>query len=177
MAREAGSRSKVAVYTENENVDPIGSCVGQKGARIQTIINELGGEKIDIIEYDDDPEKFIINALSPAKISNIEINEEEKRAAVHVATDQLSLAIGKGGQNARLAARLTGWKIDIIEEGSKTEQSQEEDSEPKEQNEEKEEQDKEKPEPKEQNSEAAETEKEPSAEAAEESPKTEEEKA
>lgn len=115
VAREAGSRSKVAVWSDNENVDPIGSCVGQRGARIQIIINELGGEKVDIIEYDDNIVKFIENALSPAKINHIEINENEKKAVVAVATDQLSLAIGKGGQNARLAARLTGWKIDIIE--------------------------------------------------------------
>ncbi len=117
VAREAGSRAKVAVATESENVDPIGSCVGQRGARIQTIIQELGGEKVDIIEWDEDISKFISNALSPAKIISIDLDEEEKKAIVKVATDQLSLAIGKNGQNARLAARLTGWKIDIIEEG------------------------------------------------------------
>ena len=115
VAREAGSRSKVAVWTDSDNVDPIGSCVGQRGARIQTIIQELGGEKVDIISYDEDPIKYISNALSPAKIINIEIDETEKKATVMVASDQLSLAIGKGGQNARLAARLTGWKIDIME--------------------------------------------------------------
>lgn len=115
VAREAGSRSKVAVWTDSDNVDPIGSCVGQRGTRIQTIIQELGGEKVDIISYDEDPKKFIANALSPAKIINIEVDEEEKKATVMVAGDQLSLAIGKGGQNARLAARLTGWKVDIIE--------------------------------------------------------------
>jgi transcription termination/antitermination protein NusA len=121
VAREAGSRSKVAVWTDSENVDPIGSCVGQRGARIQTIIKELGGEKVDIIEYNEDPIKFIGNALSPAKIISINTDENEKKAMVTVASDQLSLAIGKGGQNARLAARLTGWKIDIIEsqEGKK----------------------------------------------------------
>jgi N utilization substance protein A len=118
VAREAGSRSKVAIYTDSDNVDPIGSCVGQRGSRIQTIISELGGEKVDIIEWDEDPKKFIANSLSPAKIINIEINEEEKRATVKVAEDQLSLAIGKSGQNARLAARLTGWKIDIVEADS-----------------------------------------------------------
>jgi N utilization substance protein A len=117
VAREAGFRSKVAVAAESENVDPIGSCVGQRGARIQTIINELGGEKVDIIAYDEDPEKFITNALSPAKIMSIEIDEKNKKAVVQVSSDQLSLAIGKGGQNARLAAKLTGWKIDIIEAG------------------------------------------------------------
>lgn len=116
VAREAGFRSKVAVYTDSENVDPIGSCVGQRGARIQTIINELGGEKVDIIEYSDDPVKFITNALSPAKVISISVSEEEKKATVLVLSDQLSLAIGKGGQNARLAAKLTGWKIDIVEE-------------------------------------------------------------
>lgn len=115
VAREAGSRAKVAVYTETDNVDPIGSCVGQRGARIQTIISELGGEKVDIIEYDENPEKYIANALAPAKILSIKTKEEEKSAKVLVLNDQLSLAIGKGGQNARLAARLTGWKIDIVE--------------------------------------------------------------
>lgn len=118
VAREAGSRSKVAVESKDESIDPIGSCVGQRGSRIQTIINELGGEKIDIIEYNEDPEKFITNSLSPAKISSIEINEEEKSAMVNVKEDQLSLAIGKAGQNVRLAAKLTGWKINIIEEGT-----------------------------------------------------------
>jgi transcription termination/antitermination protein NusA len=115
IAREAGSRSKVAIYTESENVDPVGSCVGQRGSRIQTIIAELGGEKIDIIEYNESSAKFIANALAPAKVLSIELNEEEKKAEVKVSSDKLSLAIGKNGQNVRLAARLTGWKIDIIE--------------------------------------------------------------
>ncbi|MDA3840603.1 MAG: transcription termination factor NusA [Patescibacteria group bacterium] len=114
VAREAGSRSKVAVHTESDNVDPIGSCVGQRGSRIQTVISELGGEKVDIVQYDENPEKYITNALSPAKILSITTNEEEKKAIAHVNEDQLSLAIGKGGQNARLAARLTGWKIDVV---------------------------------------------------------------
>jgi N utilization substance protein A len=118
VSREAGSRSKVAIYTEAENVDPVGSCVGQRGARIQTIINELGGEKVDIIEYDEDPKKFISNSLSPAQTISIELNEEEKKAVVKVAEDKLSLAIGKNGQNVRLAAHLTGWKIDILAEGA-----------------------------------------------------------
>lgn len=117
IAREAGSRSKVAIYTEAENVDPVGSCVGQRGARIQTIISELGGEKVDIIEYDEDPSKFIVNALSPAQILEISLDEKEKKAVVKVASDKLSLAIGKSGQNVRLAARLTGWRIDIISDG------------------------------------------------------------
>jgi len=125
VAREAGSRSKVAVWTDNENIDPIGSCVGQRGARIQIIINELGGEKVDIIEYSENPVKFIANSLSPAKIVNININESEKKAVVTVVADQLSLAIGKGGQNARLAARLTGWKIDIIEDKNSKEKKSE----------------------------------------------------
>lgn len=115
VAREAGARSKVAIYSEAENVDPVGSCVGQRGARIQTIISELGGEKVDIIEYSDDPAKFIANSLAPAKTISISLNEEDHRATVKVSSDKLSLAIGKSGQNVRLAAHLTGWKIDIIE--------------------------------------------------------------
>lgn len=114
IAREAGSRSKVAIYTDSENIDPVGSCVGQRGVRIQTIINELGGEKIDIVEYNEDPNKYIANALAPAKILSIKIDEKLKRAIVKVDPEKLSLAIGKAGQNARLAARLTGWKIDIL---------------------------------------------------------------
>ncbi len=116
LAREAGSRSKIAVKSNQENIDPIGSCVGQRGARIQTIINELGGEKIDIIEYDEDPGRFITNSLSPANVAAIDVNEEEKTAIVTVNEDQLSLAIGKEGQNVRLAAKLTGWKINILKE-------------------------------------------------------------
>lgn len=119
VAREAGSRSKVAVFGAGENVDPIGSCVGQRGARIQTIISELGGEKIDIIEYDEDSARFISNALSPAKVLSVELDNNEKKALVKVAEDQLSLAIGRDGQNVRLAARLTAWKIDIIGEKGK----------------------------------------------------------
>ncbi|MFA5109287.1 MAG: transcription termination factor NusA [Patescibacteria group bacterium] len=115
VAREAGSRSKVAIYTEAENVDPVGSCVGQRGSRVQTIISELGGEKIDIIEYNEDAAKFIANALAPAKVLSIDLDEAEHKAIVKVSPDKLSLAIGKAGQNVRLAARLTGWKIDIIE--------------------------------------------------------------
>ena len=114
VAREASSRTKIAVESTQENIDSIGSCVGQRGSRVQTIINELGGEKIDIIEYDDDPVKYISNALSPAKISTIEVNEEQKIATAKVKEDQLSLAIGKSGQNVRLAAKLTGWKIDVV---------------------------------------------------------------
>ncbi len=113
VAREAGSRSKIAVMSTQDGIDPIGSCVGQKGTRVQTVMSELGGEKIDIIEWSDDSVKFIANALSPAKILNVQLNEDDKEATVGVIEDQLSLAIGKAGQNVRLAARLTGWKIDI----------------------------------------------------------------
>lgn len=113
VAREAGSRSKIAVVSNQEGIDPIGACVGQRGTRVQTVMAEIGGEKIDIIEWSDDPVKFIANALSPAKILNVQLDTEEKSAKVGVLEDQLSLAIGKAGQNVRLAARLTGWKIDI----------------------------------------------------------------
>ena len=116
ISRDAGSRSKVAVYSTNENIDPVGSCVGQKGVRIQNIINELHGEKIDVIEWDEDPAVFIAAALLPAQVLAVDIKEEEKFAQVIVPDDQLSLAIGKSGQNARLAARLTNWKIDIKSE-------------------------------------------------------------
>src|SRR5690625_4169927 len=123
IAREAGDRSKISVYSEDENVDPVGSCVGQGGQRVQTIVDELQGEKIDIIEWSDDPVVYVSNALSPAKVIDVIVDEEEKATTVIVPDYQLSLAIGKRGQNARLAARLTGWKIDIksetnaIEEG------------------------------------------------------------
>jgi len=114
IAREAGSRSKIAVVSTEEGVDPIGSCVGQKGTRVQAVISELGGEKIDIIEWSADPAKFIANALAPAKVLDVEINEKEKIARVKVPEEQLSLAIGKKGQNVRLAAKLTEWKIDVL---------------------------------------------------------------
>lgn len=117
IAREAGSRTKIAVASKEDGIDPIGSCVGQKGTRVQAIINELNGEKIDIIEWNASSKAFIEHALSPAKIANITLNKEEKIAVVEVIADQLSLAIGKNGQNVRLAAKLTGWKIDIIEDG------------------------------------------------------------
>ncbi len=113
IAREAGSRSKIAVVSKQEGIDPVGSCVGQKGVRISTIISELGGEKIDIIEWSDNPEELIGNALSPAKIIEVKANEKTREAEVTVDEDQLSLAIGKMGQNVRLAAKITGWKIDI----------------------------------------------------------------
>ncbi|MBU0636791.1 MAG: transcription termination factor NusA [Patescibacteria group bacterium] len=119
VVREAGNRSKVAVFAIGDNVDPIGSCVGQRGVRIQTIIKELGGEKIDIIEYNEEPAKFISNALSPAKVLEVNIDNQKKQAIVKVADDQLSLAIGKDGQNVRLAAHLTGWKLDIVSDKNK----------------------------------------------------------
>ena len=121
IAREAGARSKVAVFTEQENIDPIGSCVGQRGTRVQTIISELNGEKLDIIEWNESIKKFIGNALLPAKTLDIQINEEKREATVKVDSDQLSLAIGKAGQNVRLAAKLTGWKINIVEKKATTE--------------------------------------------------------
>ena len=116
VSRDPGLRSKIAVYSPNENIDPVGSCVGQKGIRIQNVINELHGEKIDVIEWNPDPSIFIASALLPAQIMAVDIKEEEKFAQVIVADDQLSLAIGKAGQNARLAAKLTNWKIDIKSE-------------------------------------------------------------
>lgn len=116
VSRDPGSRSKIAVYSPNENIDPVGSCVGQKGIRIQNIINELHGEKIDVIEWNEDPSIFISAALLPAQVMAVDIKEEEKFAQVIVPDDQLSLAIGKAGQNARLAAKLTNWKIDIKSE-------------------------------------------------------------
>lgn len=118
VAREPGSRSKVAVFTQDENIDPIGACIGQRGTRIQTIIGALGGEKIDMIEWKEDPIEFISNALSPAKVQKTTLQEEDHSALVNVPADQLSLAIGKGGQNVRLAARLTGWKINVDEAGA-----------------------------------------------------------
>ena len=116
VSRDPGSRSKVAVYSRDENIDPVGSCVGQKGVRIQNIINELNGEKIDVIEWNEDPAIYIAAALLPAQVMAVDIKEDEKFAQVIVPDDQLSLAIGKSGQNARLAARLTNWKIDIKSE-------------------------------------------------------------
>ena len=116
ISRDPGSRSKVAVYSPNPNIDPVGSCVGQKGIRIQNIINELHGEKIDVIEWNEDPSIDISTALLPAKVLAVDVKEDEKFAQVIVPDDQLSLAIGKGGQNAKLAAKLTNWKIDIKSE-------------------------------------------------------------
>lgn len=113
IAREAGARSKIAVYSNDEHVDPVGSCVGQKGVRVSTVMNELNGEKIDIIPWSADPATYIASAISPANVLDIQVFEQEHKASIEVAVDQLSLAIGKGGQNVRLAAKLTGWRIDI----------------------------------------------------------------
>ena len=113
IAREAGARSKIAVYSRENNLDPVGACVGPKGSRIRTVVSELRGERIDVIQWNEDPAVYVANALSPAKVSRVLIDEETHYATVIVPDDQLSLAIGKEGQNARLAARLTGWHIDI----------------------------------------------------------------
>jgi len=117
IARDAGFRSKVAVFTTDSSIDPIGSCIGQRGSRINTIIEELGGEKIDIIQYSDDAKTYISKALSPAKVADVTLNEEYKTADVEVPADQFSLAIGRSGQNVRLASELTGWKINVKEQG------------------------------------------------------------
>lgn len=113
ISREAGQRSKVSVASHQETIDPIGSCIGQRGSRIQTIIAELGGEKVDVILYDEDPSVYLANALSPAKVSSIVLDNDQKTAHVLVKDDQLSLAIGKGGQNVRLASQLTGWNVEV----------------------------------------------------------------
>lgn len=126
IAREAGSRSKIAVYSKDPHIDPIGAMVGQRGVRVSTVMSELGGEKIDIIEWSEEPEIFVSDALSPAKTNSVTINIEENSATVEVTEDQQSLAIGKGGQNVRLAAKLTGFRIDIksIKSENSTEESQ-----------------------------------------------------
>ena len=116
IVREAGSRTKIAVYSKDMNIDPVGSCVGQRGIRIQNILNELRDEKIDVVEWSEDPVQFIASALSPATVLAVDINEAEMTSKVVVPDSQLSLAIGKDGQNARLSAKLTGWKIDIKSE-------------------------------------------------------------
>ena len=125
ISREAGSRSKIAVYSNDEEVDPMGACVGPKGARVQSIVNELKNEKIDIIKWSKDPEEFIANSLSPAKVLDVVVNEENKTCKVVVDDNQLSLAIGKEGQNVRLAAKLTNWKIDIKSKSQKDAQDAE----------------------------------------------------
>ena len=123
VAREPGMRSKIAVYSKDEDVDPVGACVGQRGQRVQAVVDELGEEKIDIVKWNEDSAKFIANALSPAKVVSVAVNEDEKVSRVVVPDYQLSLAIGKEGQNARLAAKLTGWKIDIKSESQAAEES------------------------------------------------------
>ncbi len=114
VAREAGSRSKVAVVSTSDHIDPIGSCVGQRGVRVSTVMSELGGEKIDLILWSEDAKKFIEDSLSPAQVQSVVLDEEKHQATITVAPDQQSLAIGRGGQNVRLAAKLTGWKLDIV---------------------------------------------------------------
>lgn len=123
VAREPGQRSKISVMSTDERVDAVGACVGPRGSRVQTIVDELYDEKVDIVPYSDDPRTYIMNALSPAKVNNIKLNVEEKSAFVVVPDGQLSLAIGKGGQNVRLAARLTEWKIDIRSESQASEEA------------------------------------------------------
>ena len=120
IAREAGSRAKIAVASNQEGIDPVGSCVGQKGVRVMTVISELGGEKIDIVPWSEDKEKFIASSISPAKVLEVDIDHGRKHAKITVSEDQLSLAIGKGGQNVRLAAKLTGYKIDIRSRSGET---------------------------------------------------------
>lgn len=133
ISREAGDRSKIAVYAHDPDVDPVGSCVGPKGQRVQAVVDELNGEKIDIVEWSEDPVVYVSNALSPSKVIDVIVDEENKATTVIVPDYQLSLAIGKRGQNARLAAKLTGWKIDIKsesvakEEGLLSEEKEEED--------------------------------------------------
>ncbi|HBF67193.1 MAG TPA: transcription termination/antitermination protein NusA [Candidatus Magasanikbacteria bacterium] len=117
IARDAGFRSKVAVATTDDSIDPIGACIGQRGSRIQTIIAELGGEKVDIIQYDEDTETFLSNAMAPAKVNRVILDEDNHEATVYVNEDQFSLAIGRGGQNVRLAAELIGWKVKVVQEG------------------------------------------------------------
>ena len=123
LSREPGSRSKIAVHSIKENVDPVGTCIGPKGMRVQEVIRELRGEKIDIIKYSDDPAEYVANALSPADVISIEVDEDNRMCRVIVPDSQLSLAIGREGQNVRLAARLTGWKIDLSSAPDEKEQS------------------------------------------------------
>jgi N utilization substance protein A len=130
IAREAGGRSKIAVFAEDDRIDPVGALVGQRGVRVSTVMSELGGERIDIIEWSEDISQFIEDALSPARVLSVTLNEEEHRAVVEVSDDQQSLAIGRGGQNVRLAAKLTGWAIDIRPVGGSNEENPEGEAEP-----------------------------------------------
>ncbi|HEY4520830.1 MAG TPA: transcription termination factor NusA [Candidatus Paceibacterota bacterium] len=125
IVREPGSRAKIAVFSNDEHVDPVGALVGQRGVRVAVVTSELGGEKIDVVEWSEDPHEYVKEALKPAQVISLELHEDESRAEVLVAEDQLSLAIGRGGQNVRLAARLTGWKIDIRSAGGETVSSEE----------------------------------------------------
>ena len=128
IAREAGSRTKMAVYSSDPMIDPVGSCVGPRGQRVDRVVTELRGEKIDIIKWSADPAEFVANALNPAHVVSVFVNEKEKACRVVVPDNQLSLAIGKEGQNARLAARLTGWKIDIKSQSQVDELMEQEDA-------------------------------------------------
>jgi N utilization substance protein A len=130
LAREPGARTKIAISAVESNVDPVGSLVGQRGVRVSTVMSELGGERIDIIEWSEDPTSFIKEALSPASVIDVELMEEEHRATVNVSADQQSLAIGRGGQNVRLAAKLTGWNIDINSVGGESFHAEGEDATP-----------------------------------------------
>lgn len=123
VAREPGYRSKIAVASRDPGIDPVGACVGPKGSRVRMVVSELRGEKIDVVEWSEDPAKFVANALSPAKVKEVKVNEDEHTAEVIVPDNQLSLAIGKEGQNARLAAKLTGWRIDIKSESQAKDES------------------------------------------------------
>lgn len=125
ISREAGSRTKIAVFSDQAGLDPVGSCVGQRGTRVQSVLAEIGEEKIDIILWNEDPKIFIINALSPAKVESVELDEDNKKATVKVPDDQLSLAIGKNGQNVRLASKLTGWSIDIVSPETESKRAEE----------------------------------------------------
>jgi len=125
IAREPGSRTKVAVAARQEGIDPVGACVGMRGVRIQNVVNELNGEKIDVVQWSEDPGRFVANALSPAQVLGVDVTESERRAVVTVPDAQLSLAIGKEGQNARLAAKLTGWRVDIKKQSDAVAQQRE----------------------------------------------------
>jgi len=125
IAREPGSRTKVAVAARQEGIDPVGACVGMRGVRIQNVVNELNGEKIDVVQWSEDPGRFVANALSPAQVLGVDVTESERRAVVTVPDGQLSLAIGKEGQNARLAAKLTGWRVDIKKQSDAVSQQRE----------------------------------------------------
>lgn len=125
IAREPGSRTKVAVAARQEGIDPVGACVGMRGVRIQNVVNELNGEKIDVVQWSEDPGRFVANALSPAQVLGVDVTESERRAVVTVPDGQLSLAIGKEGQNARLAAKLTGWRVDIKKQSDAVAQQRE----------------------------------------------------